>query len=61
MRCSKCNKKINMNYECKCKQIFCLNCLPFYIHNCTFDYREYKKGLIQENNPKINAIKVSTL
>ena len=61
MRCSKCNKKIIMNYECKCKQNFCLNCLPFYIHNCTYDYKKEKKDMLQENNPKIIAIKVSSL
>lgn len=61
MRCSKCNKRIIMNYECKCKQNFCLNCLPFYTHNCTYDYKKEKKDMLQENNPKIIAIKVANL
>ena len=50
-----------MEYECKCSLKFCLNCLPYYIHNCTFDYKKDRQNMLTENNPKIIAIKVDSL
>ena len=61
MRCSKCNKKIIMEYTCKCNNNFCLSCLPFYEHNCTYDYRSNKQLNLKENNPKLIPIKVSNI
>ena len=61
MRCNKCRKKTLIEYECKCLLKFCLNCLPYYSHNCTFDYKKDRQNMLTENNPKIIAIKVDAL
>ena len=61
MRCSKCNKKTIMEYECKCLKKFCLNCLPYFIHDCLFDYKKTHKDLLKETNPQILAEKVVIL
>jgi len=61
MRCNRCRKKTVIEYECKCSLKFCLECLPYYIHDCSFDYKKDKQNILIENNPKIVAVKVSTL
>ena len=61
MRCVLCKKKTMPEYECKCLKKFCLNCLPYFIHNCTYDYKKDKKNNITELNPKIMFQKVETV
>ena len=61
MRCTQCRKKIMIDYSCKCSNNFCLNCLPYYKHNCTFDYKEDRKNNLTETNPKIIPIKVNQI
>ena len=61
MRCINCRKKTTFEHECKCLKKFCLNCLPFYIHNCSYDYKSDNKLKLEENNPKIITIKVSSI
>lgn len=61
MRCSRCRKKIIIEYDCKCSLKLCLDCLPFFKHNCTYDYKLDKQQHLEENNPKIVAIKVLNL
>lgn len=61
MKCTNCGKKTLFEHECKCLKKFCLNCLPYFNHDCTFDYKNKKKENLTENNPKIIAIKVNTL
>ena len=59
--CSNCSKKSLFENKCKCNLNLCLNCLPFYIHNCKFDYKNHNKEQLEKNNPKILAIKVSNI
>ena len=58
MRCLNCKKKTNFQTECKCLKKFCLNCLPYYAHECTYDYKTEKKTILVDNNPKIEAEKI---
>lgn len=44
MRCMKCSKRRQPIEECKCKGVFCLNCLPYFSHNCTFDWKANKNA-----------------
>lgn len=60
-RCFFCKKKHLMTNECKCKNIFCLTCLPYYIHNCSYDYKKEKQKILQEDNVKIEASKVDKI
>lgn len=63
MKCQNCKKKINIGYDykCKCDKQFCQTCLPSFIHNCTFDYREHKKKILSEENIKIEKSKVEVI
>lgn len=59
-RCSNCNKKKNiMVFECKCTKEFCLNCLPFYVHQCTFDYKQENKQTLSNNNQKLESSRLN--
>ena len=61
MRCSKCRKKIIIDYTCKCNINFCLNCLPFYNHDCTYDYKSDKQKELMKSNPKLIPIKINSI
>ena len=61
MRCDKCNKKNLCITECKCTKSFCLACLPFFNHNCAFNWQNEKKEDLTKTNPKILAVKVQTI
>ena len=60
-RCDNCNKKTLCINECKCTKSFCLNCLPFFNHNCAFNWQNEKKEDLTKTNPKIIGIKVETI
>ena len=57
-RCFQCKKKSNFNFDCKCNKLFCLNCLPFYSHNCSFNFREMNQNNLKNENEKIVKSKV---
>ena len=57
-KCFKCKKKVLMIEQCKCNNKYCLNCLPYFEHSCSFDYKEDKKKILTENNQKIEFAKV---
>ena len=62
MKCSKCSKKIknsiiNVN-QCKCERHFCNDCLPYFNHNCSYDYRKSKKEILKVENEVIMPEKV---
>lgn len=58
MKCKNCKKKMVLSFDCKCTKSFCINCLPSFIHACTFDYKQEKKKNLSENNVKIDKEKV---
>ena len=60
-KCSKCNKKKVFIENCKCGEEFCLDCLPFYKHECTFDWKKEKQQNLISSNPKMEYIKVSDI
>lgn len=61
MRCQLCKKKTIFDHECKCLKKFCLNCLPYFVHNCSYDYKKNRQESLTEENEKIIAVKVSTI
>ena len=61
MKCCQCRKKTSLEFDCKCSKKFCLNCLPWYNHNCTFDYKKNQAGNLTKTvlvvkNSKIDDI-----
>jgi hypothetical protein len=63
MKCQNCKRKIiiGYDYKCKCEKEFCQRSLPSFEHNCTFDYKEYKKKILSEANIKIEKSKVEVI
>jgi hypothetical protein len=60
-KCQKCLKKKLVVEQCKCQKIFCLDCLPSFNHNCDFNWRQENKNNLEKMNPKIIAVKVSSI
>jgi hypothetical protein len=57
-RCNCCNKRILMEFTCKCNGIYCLDCLDDKKHNCTFDYLENQKNILKQKLEKVVATKL---
>ena len=62
MKCEKCSKKIknsiiNVN-QCKCEKHYCTECLPYFNHNCSFDYKKTKKEILKVENEPVIAQKI---
>ena len=61
MKCSKCNKKIIMIFYCKCGKQFCINCMHFFNHNCSFNYNDTQKQILSKTNIKVESSKVDLI
>jgi hypothetical protein len=60
-RCNYCKKKQTLQFDCKCLNSFCLNCLPWYLHNCTFDYKKTHTEHLKKNNNEVKSHKVDDI
>ena len=60
-KCSNCCKKKIFIERCKCSNEFCLECLPYFNHDCTFNWKKEKQQNLVSTNPKIEYIKVSDI
>lgn len=60
MKCQTCSKKIkNFTFnQCKCNGFFCNDCLPFFKHNCTYDYKKDRKQHLTLENVLVVPEKV---
>jgi len=62
LRCSylSCNKKLTPtnNFECECKNFYCIKHKFSLDHSCTFDYKNKQKELLQKKLIKIDHEKV---
>lgn len=63
MKCEKCNKKLRKIYGimsmCKCKKEYCAKHL--HNHNCTFNYRNKNKVLLQKQLLTVTQKKVNLI
>lgn len=55
-----CNKKLTIvnNYKCECGNFYCVKHRFSLDHECTFDYKNKQKELLQKNLVKISVDKV---
>lgn len=53
MKCSKCNKKCLILFDCRCDKKFCSNCKMSETHSCNFDYKKHGREKIEINNQKV--------
>ena len=63
-RCHCCNKKLKMTelqFKCKCGNLFCQIHLNPHSHNCEFDYLQERRKMIKDKNPQmcIQSIEVT--
>ena len=60
MRCSECNKKINItnNIICKCSKILCYKHRYHTEHKCSFDFKSYEREILTKLNQKFENEKV---
>lgn len=60
-KCSHCFKKLKLldEFKCVCDNIYCLKCRYPHVHNCQFKKNNKKK--IEENNPKIEPMKIDKI
>ena len=61
MKCEHCKKKKLFQLDCKCEKKFCMECLPFYVHNCSFDYKKKNKEQLEKINIVVSASKVCNI
>ena len=61
-RCSEtsCRKKLNITngFPCRCQKVFCAKHRHPEIHNCTFDYKEEGRKLLERANPIVTFPKL---
>ena len=60
-RCSKCLKKKLFIQKCKCENFYCIECSPYFNHNCTYNWIKNNQDRLNKLNPKIEAIKVNSI
>lgn len=63
-RCSydSCNIKLGLiPFECRCDMNFCSNHRLPEQHNCSFNYKDYGKKIIEQNNQKVVAEKIQKI
>ena len=59
-RCGECNCKVNItnSIECKCGKLLCMAHRLFNAHNCSINYKEKDKQILEKNNPKVVSEKI---
>lgn len=59
-RCCQCRKKLTIsnNYLCRCQKHFCSTHRYSEAHNCSYDYKEEGRRLLQQENPQVMAEKI---
>ena len=60
-KCYKCFKKTIILNQCQCNNKYCLDCLPYFNHNCKFDWKTNKKTQLQNTNPVIQFSKIEMI
>lgn len=60
-KCNHCFKKLKIldEFKCECNNIYCTNCRYKHVHNCL--YKKNNKKKIEENNPKIEPMKIDKI
>jgi len=59
--CQACKRKTHLKITCKCNLVVCFDCRYPELHNCTFDYTNEAKKLLEKNNPVIISKKLENV
>jgi hypothetical protein len=58
-RCFNCKKKLGvMEFECKCKNKYCMTCLQPEKHNCIYDYKTEGIASLKKKLEKVAGTKI---
>ena len=61
-RCGKCNKKLKLtDIKCRCDKYFCAAHRYSDLHDCSFDYKNHGKEILEKQNPAVISQKVDKL
>ena len=61
-RCWSCRKKVGlMGFECKCSYVFCAEHRYAEAHTCTYDYMTEQRAKLKQDNPTIEADKLTRI
>lgn len=62
LKCFQCNKSCSvLSFKCRCENIYCLKHKTPENHQCNFDYKQYGKDILQEQNPIIVGSKINKI
>lgn len=61
-KCSFCKNKLTLiNFKCRCEKTFCLSCKNPETHNCTYNYVNHSKKLLENNLVKVQNAKITQI
>lgn len=61
-KCFKCKSKVGiLDFECKCKQIFCKKCRYSENHKCSYDYKTEARKILEKENQLLVPIKLEKI
>jgi hypothetical protein len=62
-KCHKCNKKIGLvtGITCRCSYTFCSQCRYPDEHNCTFDFKNHDRKILEKQNLEVRAEKLERI
>ena len=60
--CAKCDKKLKLtDMKCKCDNYYCALHRYSDCHDCTFDYKNFNKNLLEKQNPSVKFQKIDKI
>jgi late competence protein required for DNA uptake (superfamily II DNA/RNA helicase) len=61
-RCFNCNKKLGLiPFDCRCGNLYCSKCRQAEVHNCTYDYINNGRLILEKENPKLVSKKIDKI
>lgn len=60
-RCTFCNRKVLLLFNCKCNGNYCIKCKDSLKHNCNFDYKKDQQEKLKKLNPTIESKKLDNI
>ncbi len=62
IKCYCCNKSCNIIFfKCRCENTYCLKHKNPENHQCNFDFKEYGKEILLQQNPIVSGSKIDKI
>ena len=60
--CWECNKRVGLlGFKCRCDYVFCGKHRHSDQHECTFNYREHHRNVLEKKYPKLVSSKINKI